>query len=161
MKEASIFKAVQNQQRMICHQVCACIKALKEPIIVQDSDDNVLQEWSAKNPDLMYLVEFSGNKPSYIPGPIHTPGAAINQVGSPSIGPNNANTGRSGGENAVVVDSAIGNEGIGKSNADTKVGSEIPLNSAITAKIWRCMDRKMYNIILASPKALLGPRSWF
>ncbi len=26
-------------------------------------------------------------------------------------------------------------------------------------RIWRCMDREMYDIILASPEVLLGPRS--
>ncbi len=28
-------------------------------------------------------------------------------------------------------------------------------------KIWRCMDRRMYDVILAFPEALLGPRSGF
>ncbi len=43
-KEASIFKAVQDKQRTICHHVCACTEALEESIIVKDSDNDALQE---------------------------------------------------------------------------------------------------------------------
>ncbi len=46
--------------------------------MVKDSNDDALQEWSAENPDLMHLVESSGNKPSSIPRPIPTLGAATN-----------------------------------------------------------------------------------
>ena len=28
-------------------------------------------------------------------------------------------------------------------------------------KIWRCIDKKIYNVIFVSPKALLGFWSWF
>ena len=57
--------------------------------------------------------------------PIFIPNAAINQVGFLSMGPNNTNTDKSDGENAIAVDSAIGNKGIGESNRDIKVGLEV------------------------------------
>ncbi len=63
---------------MICYQVCTYMEALEEPIMVEDSDNDILQDVSAENLDLMNLVESSGNKLLPIPRPIHTPGMATN-----------------------------------------------------------------------------------
>ena len=134
-KEASILKAVRDQQRTIRHQVRARTEALEEPITVEDSDDDALQEWSVENPDLMPSVESSGNKPSSVPRPIPTPGAATNQAGSPSMGPTNVDAGGSGGENPVAVDSVVGTEGTGESNSDAKVGLEVQPNTTTTAPV--------------------------
>lgn len=150
-KEASILKAVRDQQRTICHQVRARTEALEEPIMVEDSNNNAVQEWSAENPDLIHSIESSGNKPLSIPKPIPTPGAATNQAGSPSMGPNNADAGGSGGENAVAVDSAIGNEGTGESNGDAKVGSEVQPNTATTAPVSHRPTTATSMLVPASP----------
>lgn len=106
---------------------------MEKLIIDENSDDDALQELSAKNPNLMYLVESSGNKPLAIPGPIPTPGAAINQAGSSLIGPNNANIDKSVGENVVAIDSIIGNKETEESNEDIKVGLPVQPNIAIIA----------------------------
>lgn len=44
----------------------------------ENFDDDTLQELSAKNPNLIYLIESSGNKPLSIHGLIPTPGAVTN-----------------------------------------------------------------------------------
>ncbi len=41
------------------------------------------------------------------------------------MGPNNANAGKSGGENAITVDSSVGNKRTEESNVDAKVGFEV------------------------------------
>lgn len=99
--------------------------ALKKPIIVENSDNDALQEWFAKNLDLIHLVESSGNKLLSIPGPIPTSSTATNQVGFVSIGFNNANVSRSGRENTIAGDCTIGNKGTEKSYRDAKVGLEV------------------------------------
>lgn len=74
----SIFKAIRDQQQTICYQVCACTEALKDSIIVEDFNNDIFQEWLAKNPDLIHSVESSGNKLLSILGPISTLGVATN-----------------------------------------------------------------------------------
>lgn len=109
-KEASIFKAIRNQQQTICHQLCAYTKALEELIIIKNFANDALQEWSAKNPDLIHSVKSSGNKPLSIFRSILILGAVTNQVDFPSMDPNNANTSESDRKNAVVIDSTIVNK---------------------------------------------------
>lgn len=60
-----------------------------------------------------------------IPKPISTPDVITNQVGSSSIGSNNTNAGKSGWENAVVVDSVVENKRIEESNKDAKIHLEV------------------------------------
>lgn len=93
--------------------------------MVKDSNNNIYQEWSAKNLDLMHLVKSSNNKPLSIPRLIPTPDAAINQVGSLLIGLNNANIGKSSRENTIIMDFPIRNKGMEESNWDAKVGLEV------------------------------------
>lgn len=57
-------------------------------------------------------------------------------MGSLLIDPKNANTGESDGENMVAIDSAIENKGTGKSNGVAKVGLEVHLNTATTARVF-------------------------
>ncbi len=121
---------------MICHPVHACMEVLEELIMVEDFDNDVLQEWSTKNPDLIYLIESSGNKLLFFPRPIPIPGAGINQVGFLSMGPNNVNAGRSDRENVVVMDFTIRNKRIRKSNKNAKVGSKVQPNIVITALVF-------------------------
>lgn len=93
--------------------------------MVEDSDNNALQEWSTKNLDLMYFIEFSGNKLSFILGSIPIFGITTNQVGHLSISPNNNDTGKNSGENAVTVNYAIENKGTGESNRNIKVDLKV------------------------------------
>lgn len=51
------------------------------------------------------------------------------------MGLNNANAGRIGGKNAVIVDSVTKNKGTEESNEDAKVGSEIESNTATMALV--------------------------
>lgn len=99
--------------------------------MIENFNNDAFHEWFTKNPDLMYLIKSCSNKPSSISRPILTSIVATNQAYSSSIGLNNANVGRSGRKNAVVVDSAMENKGIQESNKNAKIGSEIQLNMVI------------------------------
>lgn len=98
---------------------------MAEQIIVEDLNDDVLQEWSAENPDLIYSVKSNSNKPLSISKPISAFGMTTNQANSLSISPNNVNAGRSGEKKAVIIDSALRNKKAGESNRDAKIGLEI------------------------------------
>lgn len=98
---------------------------MEEPIIVEDSDNDTLQEWTVKNPDLMSSLKSSGNKPLFIPRPISISDAVINQTGSLSMRPNDADIDESGRENTITVDSTIKNKGARESKEDAKVGLKV------------------------------------
>lgn len=86
----------------------------------------------------------------FIPKPISILGAAINKVGFPSMGPNNANIGKSGEKNAIVVYSTVKNKGIGESNTDAKVGLEVQSNTAIIAPFYYWLITAMAILVSAS-----------
>lgn len=93
--------------------------------MVEDSNNDILHEWSVENLDLIHLIESSSNKLLSILGPILISGTATNQVGFPSICPNNVNTSKSDGKYTITMDSTIGNKETGESNEDAKVVSEV------------------------------------
>ena len=66
----------------------------------------------------MHFIESSGNKLSFIFGSISIFGAAINQVGSLLISPNNANTSKNNIENIVAIDFTVKNERTEKYNGN-------------------------------------------
>lgn len=121
---------------------------MKELIIVKDFVNDTLQGWSAKNPDLIHLIDFSGNKLLFIHRLIPTPDAATNQTGSPLSGPNNANIGRSGRENTIAVDSTVENEKTEESNGDIKVGLEVQPNTQIMDPVFYWPTTAISTLIL-------------
>lgn len=118
-KEASILKAVRDQQRQIRHEVCDRTEAMDEPVVVDDSDDGLISKWVVGNPEVVLPVEPADDKqPS-------SSRAAANQAGSTAIGPNNADgRGNAGGSNAV--DFGAGNDVTG----NAKVGCTAKLVSS-------------------------------
>lgn len=81
------------------------------------------------------MIKCSGNKSLSILGPISTPDTVINQASFLSIGLNNTNIGKSDIENAIAVDSIVGNKRKEKSNRDIKVGLEVQSNITTTVLV--------------------------
>lgn len=99
----------------------------------------------------MYYVKYCGNKSLSILGLICPSGAVTNQAGSLSIGPNIATDGKIGGENAVAVNSAVGNKETRELNGDAKVGLEVQTNTAITILVSYRLTIAIGTLVPTSP----------
>lgn len=64
------------------------------------------------------------------------------------MGPNDTDTGGSGGENSVTMDSTLRNKETGGSNRDTKVGLEVQPNIAITALVFHWPTTAIGTLVL-------------
>lgn len=100
--------------------------------MIDDSDNEVAVEWAIQNPVIVH------SSPT-ICGLFFFLGVVINQVSSPSIGPNNVDIGKTSvGENTIAVTGGTGGGGntIAVKSDIRNEGAEEPKRHQICCKEW-------------------------